>query len=254
MSSAPERRAARVTPHALDPYAVVLLDLNSTFMFGEDRFGPAHDYHATYAAEGGRVLDAAAVRAALDACYAHLAVLYGDPAYRDDFPSVREALAGLPETCALPADERTQLERVIADHELGRVPDAYAAALRRLSRTHRLGLVSNIWSAKGPWLAELARAGVLDLFGAVVFSSDTRSVKPSPRLFEAALAILGVPAEVPHEEVVVVGDSLTADVAPARALGLASVWVNASRAPVPPGGAAPDHVVPDLLALVPAGT
>ncbi len=52
----------------LDRFAVVLLDLNSTFMFGEDRFGPDQDYHASYAAEGGRALGPAAVRAAVDAC------------------------------------------------------------------------------------------------------------------------------------------------------------------------------------------
>ena len=93
---------------------------------------------------------------------------------------------------------------------------------------------------------------MLDLFGAVVFSSDTRSVKPSPRLFEAALATLGVPHQTPSGRVVVVGDSLAADVAPARALGLASIWINPAGAPVPPGAPVPDHSVPDLLALAPA--
>jgi putative hydrolase of the HAD superfamily/5'-nucleotidase len=238
----PNRPAARV----LDGFAVVLLDLNSTFMFGEDRFGPGQDYHATYAAAGGRALGAAAVHAAVDACYAHLAARYGDPAYADDFPSVCEALDVLPETRAHPADERARLERVIARHELGRVPEAYAAALRRLARTHQLGLVSNIWSRRAPWDAELARAGVADLFATVVFSSDTRSIKPSPRLFEAALAAF----DAPRDAVVMVGDSLAADIAPARAAGLASVWVNPSLALVPPGGPVPDYVVPDLLALV----
>lgn len=239
--------SAPTSAGALDRFAVVLLDLNSTFMFDEDRFGPDQDYHATYAAEGGRALPPAAVRAAVDACYAFLAARYGDPAYRDDFPSVGEALDAWRETRALSAAERARLERVIARHELGRVPDAYAAALRRLARTHRLGLVSNIWSRKGPWLTELARAGVAELFTTLVFSSDTRSIKPSPRLFEAALAAF----DVPRHAVIVVGDSVAADIAPARTAGLASVWVNAAGAPVPRGGPEPDHVVPDLLALIP---
>jgi putative hydrolase of the HAD superfamily/5'-nucleotidase len=243
MNAADDRSASRV----LDRFAVVLLDLNSTFMFGEDRFGPGQDYHATYVAEGGRALAPAAVRAAVDACHAHLAARYTDPAHLDDFPSVRETLELLPSTRAHAADERARLERVIARHELGRVPEAYAAALRRLGRTHRLGLVSNIWSRKEPWLAELARAGVSDLFTTMVFSSDTRSIKPSTRLFEAALAAF----EMPRRAVVVVGDSLAADVAPARAAGLASVWINRSGARVPPGGPEPDYIAPDLLALVP---
>lgn len=238
---------ARTLSRVLDRFAVVLLDLNSTFMFGEDRFGSGHDYHATYAAEDGRTLAPADVRAAVDACYTYLAGRYSDPTYVDDFPPVREALDALAETRALPAAERARLERVIARHELGRVPAAHAAALRRLARTHRLGLVSNIWSRKGPWLAELARAGVADLFAATVFSSDTRSIKPSPRLFEAALAAF----DAPRQAVVVVGDSLVADVAPARALGLASVWINLAGASVPPGGPEPDYIAPDLLALVP---
>jgi putative hydrolase of the HAD superfamily/5'-nucleotidase len=231
----------------LDAYTVVLLDLNGTFMFGEDRFGPAHDYYATYASEGGGALAAAAVRAAVDACHAHLAARYADPAHHDDFPAVREVLDLLPGTAGLAADERARLERVVARHELGRVPAAYAAALRRLARTHRLGLVSNIWSRKPPWLAALARAGVADLFTTMVFSSDTRSIKPSARLFEAALAAF----DAPRRSIVMVGDSLVADVAPARALGLASVWIDPARAPVPPGGPEPDHVAPDLLTLVP---
>lgn len=239
--------SAPAADRVLDRFAVVLLDLNGTFMFDEDRFGPGHDYHATYVADGGRVLSAPAVRAAVDACYAHLAACYHDPAHVDDFPSVRETLDALAETQALAVGERARLERVIARHELGRVPAAYAAALRRLARTHRLGLVSNVWSQKSPWVAELARAGVADLFTTMVFSSDTRSIKPSARLFEAALAAF----DVPREAVVVVGDSLSADVAPARAMGLASVWVNPAGTPAPPGSPDPDYVTPDLLALVP---
>ena len=135
----------------------------------------------------------------------------------------------------------------MAVHELGRVPDDYAAALERLATTHRLGLVSNIWSRKAPWLGELARAGGADLFDVIVFSSDSRSMKPSLRLFESALEAF----DEPRERVVFVGDSLRADVAPARAMGIATVWINAPGAPVPAGATQPDYIVPDLLALVP---
>ncbi|HVA50499.1 MAG TPA: hypothetical protein VNH11_29395 [Pirellulales bacterium] len=40
-------------------------------------------------------------------------------------------------------------------HELGYVPNAYAKCLRRLATTHRLGLVTNIWSKKDRWVDEL---------------------------------------------------------------------------------------------------
>ena len=167
----------------LDRYSALLLDLNGTFMFGQDRFGPDQDYHATYHALGGRRLSPEAIRRVVDACCAHLNRLYHDVAYCDTFPPVAEALRRLPETGELPVAEQALLERVIAEHEVGRVPPEYAEALVRLARTHRLGLVSNVWSRKEPYLAELRRAGVLELFGSVVFSSDGASIKPSRVLF-----------------------------------------------------------------------
>lgn len=40
-----------VAPDILSPFAVVLLDMNGTFMFREDRSGPDQDYAATYLLE-----------------------------------------------------------------------------------------------------------------------------------------------------------------------------------------------------------
>jgi FMN phosphatase YigB (HAD superfamily) len=135
---------------------------------------------------------------------------------------------------------------VIARHELGRVPDEYAAAVRRLAATHRLGVVTNVWSRKGPWVAELRRAGLLDLFAAVVFSSDGPHVKPSPVLFGRALASVGVPAAA----AVFVGDSLRCDVGGAAAAGLDSVWINPGGAVRPGGSPVPTFEVRSLLELV----
>ncbi len=166
---------------------VVLLDMNGTFMFGENRLGPDEDFGATYCAIGGRVLRADAVAAAVLACVAHMARLYDDPAHADDFPSVLEVMGELPDTSGLPERERRLLAEVVARHELGRIPEPHAQAVRELARAHRLGLVANIWAPKDPWLAELARAGLADVFAARVFSSNSRSMKPSPRLFHEAL-------------------------------------------------------------------
>lgn len=66
-------------------------------------------------------------------------------------------------------------------------------------------------------------------FTATVTSEDVRSYKPSPAIFRQALDALGLAAD----EVVHVGDSLTADVAGAHAAGIRSVWVNRRHAPVP---------------------
>lgn len=80
------------------------------------------------------------------------------------------------------ADEIAILEKVFSEHEVGTVPQAYANALRQLHRTHRLGIVSDIWSHSEGFYQELARAGIRELLEVVVFSSDIGIIKPSPDL------------------------------------------------------------------------
>jgi FMN phosphatase YigB (HAD superfamily) len=225
----------------LDGFHVVLLDLNGTFMFGEDRFGPGEDFAATYRSVGGRALQPLQVEKAIRACFARMAADYEDPARYDDFPRVADVLrATAPD---LPDQERERLERVFGLHELGRVPPEYAAFLRRLAATHALGLVANVWCGKGLWVRELERAGVLGLFRSVVFSSDTASVKPSRVLFDLALGPFGGD----RSGAVFVGDSLRCDIEGAKAAGLATVWINPSGTRHPSA----DYVVSSLLDLLP---
>src|SRR2546421_10397764 len=195
-----------VPTDVLSSFGGVLLDMNGTFMFGGDRFGPEQDYEATYRAFGGQGLASEVVRRTITACFESLGVIYEDPKRCDSFPSVLEKLRELAPD--LPETELNLLERVIAQHELGRVPDAYALRLKRLAATHRVGVVANILSRKGPWLGEFARAGVLKLFATTVFSSDGRSIKPSRKLFDRALDAL----TTPRSEVVSVGDRLSCDI------------------------------------------
>jgi putative hydrolase of the HAD superfamily len=232
----------------LSRFTGILLDVNSTFMFGEDRYGPEQDYLQTYRSLGGRTLAEGSIRVAVDACIARMKALYVDPGRCDSFPQVHEVLTEIPDTRQLPADERRLLEQVIASHEVGHVPEKYADALQEFARTHRLGIVSNIWSAKDLWLDELSRVGVLDLFDTIVFSSDGASMKPSRRLFRQALDGLGLPPS----DVVFVGDSLRCDVAGAAHSGLATVWIDRHGKGLPIEGPHPDYVVRDLLDLCPA--
>jgi FMN phosphatase YigB (HAD superfamily) len=228
----------------LDRYPVLLLDMNSTFMFGEDRFGPTEDFHATYRARGGTALSAEDVSRAVRSAYAYLDARYADPAYEDDFPSVAEAfLAVAPD---LSDAERALLEATFAYHELGVVPPDYADALRTLSARHELRLLTNIWAPKAPWVVELARVGVLTLFERAVFSSDTRSIKPSLRLVQEAL----VGTRCGRHEILMVGDSIARDLRAGRRAGLATLWVSAAE-DVPPSAAnMVDFRVPSLLTLV----
>lgn len=230
----------------LSKFSVALLDVNGTFMFGEDRFGPGQDYAATYARLGGRDLSGREVCSVVDSVVAHMNSVYLDPGRCDSFPQVGRVLAELPPSRRLPPSERSLLERVIASHEVGHIPEAYADALRTLARTHRLGVVSNIWSVKDLWLQEMRRARVFQLFEAVVFSSDGPYMKPSPRLFELAMGMM----ETGAPETVFIGDSLRCDVAGAAALGIATVWLDRDGQGVPDGGPHPTLVVRDLLQLV----
>lgn len=224
----------------LDRFKVILLDMNGTFMFGQDRFGLGEDFAATYSGLGGNLLTDVEVERAVRTTYDLMASDYENPAKYDDFPQVTEVMKTL--HSSLPATELNLLEEVMAIHELGNVTDPYAGHLRRLAETHRLGLVANIWCKKDRWLRELVRAGVLDLFEFPVFSSDHQSMKPSPVLFDLAFQPFGVP----KEEVVFVGDTLVNDIKGAKDFGIAAVWINRDGH----RSTFAEHVISDLGDLV----
>ena len=77
----------------LDRFSVVLLDLNGTFMFGQDRFGPDQDYAATYRELGGGALSPMVVSRAIAECWRRLEEIADDPGRYDSFPSVVEILS-----------------------------------------------------------------------------------------------------------------------------------------------------------------
>jgi FMN phosphatase YigB (HAD superfamily) len=221
----------------LKNFSVLLLDLNGTFMFGQDRFGLSEDFHATYRKLGGAALNRNQVQAAIRNCYDAMLRIYESPDHYNNFPSVAESLQ---HHSGAPLSELCLLEKVIAVHEQGTIPAAYAELLCRLSKTHQLGLVSNLWSRKEPWLAEFERAGISDVFTCKIFSSDSRSIKPSPILFESALRSFS-----PHTKILFVGDSLERDIIPAKSLGLATAWINSKESHSP----CVDYILPDLLSI-----
>ena len=219
----------------LDHFSVLLLDMNGTFMFGMDNFGPGENFHATYCALGGTILSEEQVHNSIRSCYDTMLGIYHEPENFDNFPSVAEILrrqSGLPEL------ELPLLERVFAKHELGTVPPAYAQLLRQLSRTHKLGIVSNLWSRKEPWLAEFERAGVSNVFTCKNFSSDGRNIKPSFTLFRMALQSFPTDSKI-----LFIGDSLERDIIPAKSLGLATAWLTTTES----YSIYADYILPNLL-------
>jgi 2-haloacid dehalogenase len=118
-------------------------------------------------------------------------------------------------------------------------------ALRRLKSRYKLAIISNIDDdlfAASEKLLEVP-------FDHVVTAQQVGAYKPSLRNFEVALERM----VIPRERLLHVAESLFHDVAPARRLGIASVWVNrrAAKGGVAASGTAdvqPDLTVTDLKA------
>jgi HAD superfamily hydrolase (TIGR01509 family) len=90
--------------------------------------------------------------------------------------------------------------------------------LRRLSGRYKLGVISNFY---GNLERVLDESGLLPLFDFVGDSSRLGSFKPDPAIFHAALEAL----EVAAAAVLMVGDSLDKDCAPAKRLGMRTAWL-----------------------------
>jgi putative hydrolase of the HAD superfamily len=226
-------------------YPVILLDMNSTFMFGEDRFGSDHDFFETYLRLGGGELPRHDVDLAIRSCFQGMLALSRDHTQVDRFVSVEEGLQRYAGLTSASVVEIARLVDVFTEHELGHVPATYASFLRELSRDHELGVVSNIYAPKRRWMQEFDRAGIAGIFKKLVFSSDSRSMKPSPALFLEALAAF----DVHPSEILFTGDSLKRDIKPAKALGLSTAWINRQAADSAAHEPAADFIIPSLLSL-----
>ena len=94
-------------------------------------------------------------------------------------------------------------------------------ALRELHRQRLpMGVVSNSSFGQHVIRHELAKHGLADHLAVVVVSAEYAVRKPSPLLFEAAAALLGIDAR----DVWFVGDRLDTDVAGAHLAGMTTVW------------------------------
>ena len=124
-------------------------------------------------------------------------------------------------------------------------PDS-SAALARLAARHRLGVITNC--DDDLFAGSASRLGVR--FDEVVTAQQAGSYKPSARNFELMLERL----DLPRDRVLHVAQSLYHDHVPAKALGIATVWVDRRQGrpgsgATPAAEAAPDLVVPDLASL-----
>ena len=169
----------------IDAFDVILLDQGRTFMFEIDRFGQDEDYASTYARVGGKNLSDSEVAHAVTLTYQTLLDAYGDRSRDNDFPTVRQAIveAGL----HVSESDFDLLDDLFAEHEIGVIPRVHRDAIHRLSETHRLGMISNIWAQPARFEHNLQKAGIFDCFEHIVWSSAYRKSKPFVELFQIAL-------------------------------------------------------------------
>jgi FMN phosphatase YigB (HAD superfamily) len=127
----------------------------------------------------------------------------------------------LPTTGALPGG---LAEAIIADGASSRPqlsPNIRQTLIRLHKKGLRLGIICDVELTPSAYLrAQLADTGLLGWFHHWSFSDDVGQYKPSPRIFNHAMAGLGVsdPARICH-----VGDRRRTDIAGARAVGWRSV-------------------------------
>lgn len=119
-------------------------------------------------------------------------------------------------------------------------PDAPAALTGLRARGMRLVVVSN-WDVSLP--SVLSATGLAGMLDGAIASATVGRAKPARAIFEAALALAGVPAE----RALHVGDSLAHDVLGARGAGIAAVLLR--RASAVADGGDPPAGVPVISSL-----
>ena len=115
----------------------------------------------------------------------------------------------------------------------GYLLDGAAEFLARLKERGRVFLITN--GTPAAQYGRLDALGIRSLFDGIFVSDEIGFAKPDPRFFGYVLSAAGAA----REDCIVIGDSLTSDIAGANAAGIYSVWYAPQGEPC---GAAPDAV------------
>jgi len=109
------------------------------------------------------------------------------------------------------------------------VPGSVALLERLREDGVKIGIVTN--STASEQIPKLQRMGIDHLIDVLMISSEAGVIKPDPLIFKMALDQL----ECCVEEVVMVGDGWSADIAGAQAAGIRAVWINRYERVCPDG-------------------
>lgn len=204
----------------------LLLDMNSTFMFGEDRLGRDEEFSEYYKSIGGE-LSKEIVNKVIRQAYDYLDEKYPAEEYRHSFPSLEFAIEASSDI-DIPRDEKEKIIETFSFHEHGEIPRIYVNALKKLKEKFKLALVIDIWAPKAMWVRTFKELGIWKLFSAHSFSSDHGMVKPSPKPFEMVVNELNLP----KEKCLVIGDSIRRDLGGSQAASIDCVLVGGAKSDI----------------------
>jgi len=201
----------------------LLLDMNSTFMFGEDNFDLSQDFSRQYHHIGGN-LKKQEINKLIRSVYTYMEGIYPDEDYRNNFPSIKYVIKYVLDY-ELSDDEISNVVDTFSFHEIGYITDEYVEVLRFLHSRFKLSVVIDIWSPKYAWANLFKKLGIDNLFSASSYSSDHGMVKPSPKPFELVIEELGIN----KNQGLVIGDSVRRDLGGANAAGIDCVLVGGEK-------------------------
>lgn len=116
--------------------------------------------------------------------------------------------------------------------------------LVKLRELYPIALVSNFYGNLPVVLEEFGLSG---LFNTVVESAVVGIRKPDTRIFQLGVDALGLPPE----EITVVGDSISKDIAPAKRLGCQTVWIKGEGwTDQPEDTSMADRIISDLTEII----
>ena len=121
------------------------------------------------------------------------------------------------------------------EHNLGISGQLYTGArdlLARIKTTARMGLITN--GLESVQKARLKHFNLYQYFDVILISGECGLAKPDPAIFQSSLELLNHDRK---ESVLMIGDSLSSDIAGANNFGIDSCWFNPNRLKLQSGNA-----------------
>ena len=118
-------------------------------------------------------------------------------------------------------------------YNLGHSPDLIDGALEvvtALAKDHNLYLITN--GIPAVQHTRLSLSPIRHHFQGIIISGEVGCAKPNPRIFDAAFEGMGHP---PKNEVLIIGDSLSADIRGGHDYGIDTCWYNPNGRTADPG-------------------